>query len=114
MTTLGDYPPGTTQAMHDAAFDADDNAIMAVIEDRADDEIAGRDAEGLFVTWLLDRDDAPALAELVAIAMRGDPDQSLGGVQDQLRKDYLDFRVEAAKDQGEWDEIARELARGDE
>lgn len=112
---MGDYPTGTTQHDHDAAFDAaDENAIMRVIEDRADDEIAGRSREDTFAAWLTDRDDPASLALIVQTMAQGDPDVRVDALLSQLRKDYIDYRVECAKDTGEWDEIAAELARGDE
>jgi len=113
---MGDYPTGTTLHDHDAAFDAaDENAIMRVIEDRADDEIAGRGSDpDRYETWLTDTDDPARLAHILAVMSAGDPDQAVDGMLMQLRKDYIDYRVECAKDTGEWDEIAAELARGDE
>lgn len=102
------YPAGCTQATHDAAHrDSNVNAIRAVIEDRADDEI--RDGAARVIEWLAEYADSSDLQRYVGLHMRGDPGGYLPALRDQLRADYTEYRMGLAETTGEWDDIERGL-----
>lgn len=95
----GDYPAGTTQAMHDARYNRDDeNAIRAVLEDRADDEL--RMGDQRVSDYLAERVDGGELVVIVAYLLQGTQaaDERLAELRERLQADYVTYRCETASE----------------
>lgn len=108
----GDYPMGTTQATHDAAFAPthDDsperwNAIVREVESRAEEEV--RTAHGTFVDWLADYAIPGELAIMIGFYKLGARTE-VGAMVDDITRRYAQYRV-ATLDADEQREIEEEL-----